>query len=80
MKNKGIIRNIDELGRVVVPKEMRKMLGINNSDPVEIFAEEDSIILKKFRDDCIFCGSEEELSGFKGKKICKKCLAELKGC
>ncbi len=78
MKPSGIIRNIDELGRIVVPKEMRKMLGINNSDPVEIFSEGDKIILKKFREDCLFCGSDKELSEFRGKKICVSCLNELK--
>ena len=78
MKFTGIVRNIDELGRIVVPKELRRMLEINNNDPVEIFVEGDKIILRKYVPDCIFCGSHDDLVLFKDKKICKVCLEELK--
>ena len=77
MKSTGIIRNIDELGRIVVPKEMRKNLGIQEGDPLEIYSEGDSIILKKKQRSCIFCGSDEELSEFKEKYICKECLSDV---
>ena len=77
MKSTGIIRNIDELGRIVVPKEMRKNLGIEEGDPLEIYSEGDSIILKKKQRSCIFCGSDEELSEFKEKYICKECLSDV---
>ena len=77
MKSTGIVRNIDELGRVVVPKELRKKLGIANTDPVEIYVEEDKIILKKYIPVCHFCGSTEGLQDFKEKKICSSCIKEL---
>ena len=77
MKTTGIIRNIDELGRLVLPKEMRKHLEIDNNSPVEIFAEGDKIIVKKFAPRCVFCGSEGELAEYLGKKICHKCLEVL---
>ena len=77
MRSKGIIRNIDELGRLVVPKEMRTTLDINCNDPVEISMEGNSIILKKHIPFCVFCGNSNDLSVFKDKKICSECLAEL---
>ena len=73
----GVVRNIDELGRLVVPKEMRTTLGIDYSDPVEISIEEDKIVIRKHAPYCIFCQSTEGLSEFKGKKICKECLSEM---
>lgn len=77
MKSTGIVRNIDELGRVVVPKELRKKLGIANTDPVEIYVEEDKIILKKYLPVCHFCGATDGLCEFREKKICSSCIAEL---
>ena len=78
MKSTGIVRNIDELGRVVVPKELRKKLGIANTDPVEIYVEEDKIILKKYIPVCHFWGSTAGLQEFKEKNIYSSCIAELK--
>lgn len=78
MKSKGIVRNIDELGRLVVPKEMRTALDIKCNDPVEISMEDDKIVLKKYAPNCIFCLSSENLTLFKGKKICEACLKEIK--
>ena len=78
MKSTGIVRNIDELGRIVVPKEIRQRLGIANTDPVEIFVEDDKIILTKYTPVCHFCGSSEEIVGFKGKNICSVCIKEIK--
>ncbi len=77
MKSTGIVRNIDELGRVVVPKELRRKLGIANSDPVEIFAEGERIIIMKYHPACHFCGSIDENVDFKGKLVCKNCIEEL---
>ena len=77
MKSTGIVRNIDELGRVVVPKELRRKLGIANTDPVEIYVEEDKIILKKYIPVCHFCGSTSMLREFKDKNICQSCVNEL---
>ena len=77
MKSTGIIRNIDELGRIVVPKEIRKKLGIENTDPVEIYVEGDKIILTKYAPSCHFCGNEEDTVDYKGKNICKNCISEI---
>lgn len=79
MKSTGIVRHVDELGRIVIPKEMRKKMDIDNTDPVEIFVEGDKIILTKYCPACCFCGGEENVVEFKGKKICGACLTELKG-
>ena len=76
MKSTGIIRNIDELGRLVVPKEMRTNLDIKCNDPVEIFVEGDKIILRKFEPNCVFCG-KTAAKEFKGKKVCASCIEEL---
>ena len=77
MKSTGIIRNIDELGRLVVPKEMRTTLDINCNDPVEISMDGDRIILKKYAPNCIFCSGTEDVKIFKGKKVCASCAKEL---
>ena len=79
MKSTGIVRNIDELGRIVIPKEMRTKMDIASSDPVEIYVEGDKIILAKYFPCCSFCGNEENVSSFKGRKICRACLDEIKG-
>ena len=78
MKSTGIIRSVDELGRIVVPKEMRRKMGIENGDPVEIYVDGDKIILTKYEPCCIFCGSEEDVVEFKGKKMCAACLDAIK--
>ena len=78
MKSTGIVRPIDSLGRVVLPIELRKTLNLNNKDLLEIFLDDDSIILKKCQKSCIFCKSKKELSGFSGKYICEKCLKNVK--
>ena len=78
MKSTGIVRNIDELGRLVIPKEMRKKMGIGESSPVEIFVESDRIIVTKYQDSCIFCGKGSALSDFKGKRVCADCIREIK--
>ena len=78
MKSTGIVRNVDELGRIVIPKEMRTKMNISSSDPIEIYVEGDKIILKKVENACLFCGSSDSLSEFKGKMICQGCIGELK--
>ena len=78
MKSLGIVRKIDELGRIVLPIETRKRLDIGPKDPVEIFVEKDRVILKKYEPCCIFCGDARNIVNYKDKKICKKCLDELK--
>lgn len=78
MKSTGMIRRVDELGRVVIPKEIRNKLDIQEKDPLEIYVQEDCIILKKYESNCIFCGNTKDLTEYKEKLICKKCLNELK--
>ena len=78
MKATGIVRSIDELGRIVIPKSMRNKLGIKNGDPLEFRLENGSIIITPDKGRCAFCLSEENLTEFKGKAICSTCLAELK--
>lgn len=77
MKATGMIRHIDELGRIVIPKEMRRQMDIQSNDPVEIFVDGDHILLAKYAPTCIFCGGTENVSLFKDKKICERCRAEL---
>jgi transcriptional pleiotropic regulator of transition state genes len=78
MKSTGITRQIDELGRLVLPKEIRTAYDINVKDTLEIFTEDDRIILKKYQPACIFCGEASNVMLFEGKRICKDCLARLK--
>lgn len=78
MKSAGIVRKVDELGRVVIPKETRKMLSINEKDALEIFIDENKIFLKKYSPGCTFCDNVKNLTLFKGKHICEDCSNDLK--
>jgi len=78
MKSTGIVRRIDELGRIVLPAEMRRVFNINEKDAVEIFTKDDMIVLKKWDAVCIFCGSGTDLKTFRDKTICSKCAKDLK--
>ncbi len=77
MKATGIVRSVDELGRVVIPIELRRTLEIDQRDSLEIFMEDNSIILHKYEPGCIFCGSTNELTNLKGKNICKECFSAM---
>lgn len=77
MKSTGIVRKVDELGRIVLPIELRRTLDIAERDALEIYVEGDNIILRKYEPTCIFCGEARGVSDFKGKLICKDCLADL---
>lgn len=77
MKSTGIVRKVDELGRIVIPIELRRTLGIEEKDSLEIFVDGDRIILKKYEPACVFCGSADDVIVYKGKTICKNCLAEM---
>lgn len=78
IKSTGIVRKVDELGRIVLPIELRRTLDIGEKDAVEIYVEGTSIVLKKYQPSCIFCGEAKKVVDFKGKNICTKCLKELK--
>lgn len=77
MKPTGVVRRVDELGRIVIPIEIRKTLGINIKDPVEIFLQGNSIMLKRHESSCTFCSGTKELTDFHGKYICKACQMEI---
>jgi transcriptional pleiotropic regulator of transition state genes len=78
MKGTGIVRKVDELGRIVIPKELRGVLDINIKDSLEIFTEDRNIILKKYNPGCVFCERINNVIRFKEKNICSDCLEEMK--
>ena len=78
MASSGIRRKIDDLGRVVIPAGIRRTLGLREGDPVEVTVEGERVVLAKPRDACVFCGREEEqLTGFRGRLVCRDCLTSL---
>ena len=79
MKSTGVVRKLDELGRIVIPIELRRTMGIAIKDTLEIFVDGDQIILKKYHPCCIFCNEAENVVPYKGKLICQQCLKELSG-
>ncbi|WP_350343711.1 AbrB/MazE/SpoVT family DNA-binding domain-containing protein [Proteinivorax tanatarense] len=78
MKSTGIVRKVDELGRVVLPIELRRTLNISEKDSLEIYVDGERVVLKKYNPACIFCGEAEEIVHFKSKNVCKSCKDELK--
>ncbi len=80
MKATGIVRKVDELGRVVIPIELRRTLGIAERDALEIYTDEDRIVLRKYEPTCtcIFCGRADDVAPFKGRNICQRCAKELR--
>lgn len=76
MKSTGIVRRIDDLGRVVIPKELRRTLQVETGDSLEIFTHEKSIILRKYQPGCFICGSLDGLQTFYDKQLCNKCIGE----
>jgi transcriptional pleiotropic regulator of transition state genes len=77
MKSTGIIRNVDDLGRIVLPIEIRKTFNLDPKDQVEIYTDNDMIVLKKYHRNCVFCKSTENIEDFKGKAVCANCKKEL---
>ena len=77
MKTIGFVKKIDELGRIVVPKEVRRVLGVTNLESVQFVMEGNSVVIKKFIESCCFCDSTENLTAFKDSFICEKCKKEL---
>ena len=77
MKSTGIIRKVDELGRIVLPIELRRTLDIAERDELEIYMEGGRIILQKFEPSCIFCASSRDLASFRGKNICQECIRSM---
>jgi transcriptional pleiotropic regulator of transition state genes len=79
MKSTGIVRKLDQLGRIVLPMELRRTLRIEQKDPIEIYVEGEYIILKKYEPACVFCGEANGVKIFKGKNLCKNCMKEIAG-
>jgi transcriptional pleiotropic regulator of transition state genes len=77
MKSTGIVRKVDELGRIVLPIELRRTMGIAERDPLEIYVDGNTIVLRQFQDSCVFCNSSNDVTVFKGKNVCTGCLKEL---
>lgn len=77
MKATGIIRRVDELGRVVIPIEIRNQFNIVEKDPIEIYVDNSSIVLTKYEPNCVFCGNTENLVDYKGKLVCEDCSRKL---
>lgn len=74
----GIVRKIDELGRIVIPKEIRDRLFMNpNRTPLEMFVRGNEIVMKEYTELCIFCGRDQELGYYKGRTVCNTCLQEM---
>lgn len=77
MKSTGIVRKVDELGRIVLPIELRRTLGIEEKDRIEIFVDGESIILRKYQPACIFCDNGKDIINYKGKNICPDCIRAM---
>ena len=77
MKSTGIVRKVDELGRIVLPIELRRTLGIEEKDRIEIFVDGESIVLRKYQPACIFCDNAKDIINYKGKNICPDCIRAM---
>lgn len=77
MKSTGIVRRIDNLGRMVIPIELRKTMNINKKDPMEILVDGETIILIKYEPVCIFCGSTDGNLEYEGRTVCKECIEKM---
>lgn len=77
MKATGIIRKVDEVGRLVIPKELRNVMDFKEGDPIEIFTDNETIVLKKYAPFCVFCGSSQSILNYSGKNICSECAKNI---
>ncbi len=78
MKATGMIRSLDQLGRIVIPVELRRVLGIEIGDGLEFYSDEKTIVLKKYEPACIFCDNASDIKVYKGKNVCGECYSQLK--
>ena len=78
MKSTGIVRKVDELGRIVLPISIRQTMRINEKDSLEIFTDDNRIILQKYQPSCIFCNNADDIVYFNGMRICENCVAKIK--
>jgi transcriptional pleiotropic regulator of transition state genes len=79
MKSAGLPRRIDHLGRIVIPAELRRLLGINEGDYIQFSAEDGRVVIEKLEERCTFCGASSDLAQFHSKLVCAGCKAELAG-
>ena len=77
MKSTGIVRKVDELGRIVLPIELRRTLDIAERDELEIYLDDDKVVLKKYEPSCIFCGSSCGLVSYHGRNVCVECIENM---
>ncbi len=77
MKSTGIVRKVDELGRVVIPIELRRTLGIEVKDALEIYVDAERIVLKKYEPACLFCGNADNVKHFNNRLVCRECIGSL---
>ena len=78
MKSTGVVRKVDELGRIVLPIELRRSLDIAEKDALEIYVDGEQVVLKKYQPACVFCGEARDISNYKGKNICSECMKDIK--
>lgn len=78
MKSTGIVRKVDELGRIVIPMELRKSMDIKEKDPLEILTDNGNIVLRKYSNSCVFCGEGEDIIAFGDKHLCPACFEKIK--
>lgn len=78
MKSTGVVRKVDELGRIVLPIELRRSLDIAEKDALEIYVDGEQVILKKYQPACVFCEEARDISNYKGKNICSECMKDIK--
>lgn len=79
MRNNGVVRKMDDLGRIVIPMEIRRIMGIAERDALVISLNENEIVMRKYEQGCLFCGSNQGLREFRGKAVCADCIGELNG-
>lgn len=78
MKATGIVRPVDPLGRIVIPVELRRNLGIKTDDSLEVFVDGEYIMLKKYEPACVFCGNVKNVMSVRGKNVCETCIEDMK--
>ena len=77
LKSTGIVRKVDDLGRVVIPIELRRTMGIDEKDGLEIYVDNEKIILKKYEPACVFCGDADDVQHYRGKLVCRGCAKAM---